>query len=124
MPESIVTFFDAWQLEVAEARFEKIVSVVTADIEYHDPRTPETVKGSDALSNYVGMFSEHAPGWTAKVLKSDTVAGMTRATVAFGGVGPDGKEMVQLGQYFVEMKGDLIARMVGFVGTGEADAPA
>ncbi|MEO1446809.1 MAG: hypothetical protein AAFV46_11375 [Cyanobacteria bacterium J06635_11] len=43
---------------------------------------------------------------------------MTRATVAFGGVGADGKKMVQLGQYFVETDGELISRMVGFVGTG------
>jgi len=46
---------------------------------------------------------------------------MTRATVAFGGMGPDGKEMVQLGQYYVETEGNLISRMVGFVGTGGQD---
>ncbi len=64
------------------------------------------------------MFSANAPGWSAKVIGSNTTAGMTRATVAFGGMGPDGSEMVQLGQYFVESDGDLISRMVGFVGTG------
>ena len=46
---------------------------------------------------------------------------MIRATVAFGGMGPDGKEMIQLGQYFVETESGLISRMVGFVGTGVPD---
>lgn len=119
MSESIVTFFDAWQLELADARLAKIVSAVTADVEYADPRAPEAIKGVEALSEYVAMFSANAPGWTAKVQLSDTVAGVTRVTVAFGGQGPDGKEMVQHGQYFVEMEGDLISRMIGFVGTGE-----
>lgn len=67
------------------------------------------------------MFSANAPGWTAKVELSDTVSGVTRATVAFGGKGADGQDMVQYGQYFVEMEGDLISRMIGFVGTGEME---
>ncbi|NRD74546.1 hypothetical protein HQQ94_15135 [Shewanella sp. VB17] len=65
------------------------------------------------------MFSANAPGWSAKVVKSDTVSGVTRVTVAFGGMGPDGSEQVQLGQYFLEKNGELVSRMVGFVGTGE-----
>jgi len=118
MSDPIATFFDAWQLEAADARLKKITSAVTANIQYDDPRTSETVNGIDALNEYLGMFSAGAPGWSAKVIASDTTAEMTRATVAFGGMGPDGKEMVQHGQYFVEMDGHLIARMVGFVGTG------
>ena len=51
--------------------------------------------------------------------RSDTTANMVRATVAFTGMGPDGKERYQLGQYFVEKDGDLISRMVGFAGTGQ-----
>ena len=119
MSDPISTFFDAWQLEAADARLEKITCAVTANVQYDDPRTPQTVRGIDALSEYVGMFTAGAPGWSAKVVSSDSTAGITRATVAFGGMGPDGKEMVQLGQYFVEMDGELISRMVGFVGTGE-----
>ena len=121
MSDPISTFFSAWQLEDADIRLEKISSSVTANIQYDDPRTPTTVNGIDALNDYVGMFSAGAPGWSAKVVSSDITAGMTRATVAFGGMGPDGKEMVQLGQYFVETDGDLISRMVGFVGTGEQE---
>jgi len=118
MSDPISTFFDAWQLESADARLDKITSAVTASIQYDDPRTPQTLNGIDALSEYVGMFSANAPGWSAKVTHSSSTAGMTRATVAFGGKGPDGNDMVQLGQYFVEMEGEKISRMVGFVGTG------
>ena len=118
MSDPIATFFDAWQMENANDRLEKISSSVTATVQYDDPRTPQTVNGINALNDYVGMFSANAPGWSAKVIASDTTAGMTRATVSFEGTGPDGKEMVQLGQYFVETDGELISRMVGFVGTG------
>ncbi|MBX2881217.1 MAG: nuclear transport factor 2 family protein [Granulosicoccus sp.] len=121
MSEPISTFFDAWQLESADERLNKIASSVTKDIQYDDPKTPDTVNGIDALCEYVGAFSEHAPGWSAKVVSTDTIAGMSRATVAFGGKGPDGNEMVMHGQYFVEKDGDLISRMVGFVGTGSPE---
>lgn len=118
MSDPISTFFDAWQLESADERLKLITNAVAANIQYDDPRTPETLNGISALNEYVGMFSANAPGWSARVIGSDITAGMTRATVAFGGKGPDGNEMVQLGQYFVETQGDLISRMVGFVGTG------
>ena len=118
MSEPISTFFDAWQIESADQRLEQIAKAVNADIQYDDPRTPQTVTGIDALNDYVGMFSANAPGWAAKVVGTDTTGGMTRATDAFGGKGPDGKDMTQLGQYFVETDGDGISRMVGFVGTG------
>lgn len=121
MSDPISTFFDAWQLADAGARLEKITRSVTANIQYDDPRTADTVNGINDLNEYVGMFSANAPGWSAKVVASATTAGMTRATVAFGGVGPDGNELVQLGQYFVETEGELISRMVGFVGTGAQD---
>lgn len=119
MSDAISTFFDAWKIEEASDRFEKISSAVMKGIQYDDPRTPATIMGVEALCDYVGMFSANAPGWSANVVKTDTTGGMTRATVSFSGVGPDGVENVQLGQYFVEKEGDLISRMVGFVGTGE-----
>ena len=118
MTDSISIFFEAWQHEAADERLERINKSVTDNVQYDDPRTPQTVHGKDALNDYVGMFSKNAPGWSAKVIGTDTTAGMTRATVAFGGKGPDGKEMIQHGQYFIEKNGDLIARLVGFVGTG------
>ncbi|MFK7831456.1 MAG: hypothetical protein AB8B57_16905 [Congregibacter sp.] len=119
MSDCISTFFDAWQFEDAETRLAKLNSSVTKTIQYDDPRTSESVNGIAALDNYLGMFSANAPGWSAKVVKTDAVAGVTRVTVAFGGKGPDGSEQVQFGQYFLEKDGDRISRMVGFVGTGE-----
>lgn len=118
MPDPISAFFDAWQLTDESERLARIAAAVSPDIQYSDPRAPETINGVNALSEYVGMFSANAPGWSAKVVNTDTTAGMTRATVAFEGKGPDGKDMVQHGQYFVEQNGESISRMVGFVGTG------
>ena len=121
MTDLISIFFDAWRIESSDERLEQIASAVSDGVEYDDPRTSQTLKGINALNDYVGMFSANAPGWSARVLSADTIAGMTRATVAFGGKGPDGNEVTQLGQYFVETEGDLICRMVGFVGTGSPD---
>lgn len=119
MSDSIAAFFDAWRVENAELRLSKISKSVTEDVTYADPRMPEPISGIAALEAYVGMFSANAPGWSAEVVKSDTIADVTRVTVAFGGKGPDGAEQVQHGQYFVEKNGDLVSRIVGFVGTGE-----
>jgi len=119
MSDCITTFFGAWEIEEAEARLAKIKSAVAEDIQYDDPRTPETIQGIEALNGYVAMFSANAPGWSARVVKSETVATVTRATVVFSGMGPDGSKQEQLGQYFVEKHGECISRMVGFVGTGE-----
>ena len=119
MPDPIATFFDSWEMAEADLRLNKITSAVTKNIQYCDPRTSETITGIEALSDYVGMFSANAPGWKAKLVKSDSISTMTRCTVAFSGIGPDGDEKVQLGQYFVELDEGLVSRMVGFVGTGE-----
>ena len=118
MTDKIDTFFSAWQLESQQERLETITNTVASSIVYVDPRTPKPITGISALCDYVGMFSANAPGSSAKVVVSDSIAGMTRATVAFSGKGPDGTEQTQLGQYFVEADGDLISRMVGFVGVG------
>jgi len=118
MATSVETFFSAWGTADSAERKALIESAVAVDISYADPRAPEPIAGVEALDEYVGMFSANAPGWTAVVVKTDTVNGMDRATVAFGGKGPDGSDKVQLGQYFVEFAGEKIARLVGFVGTG------
>lgn len=119
--DSIETFFNAWQLESDAERSDAIHRAVTEDVLYVDPRTPEPIRGREALSEYVGMFSKNAPGWSASVVASDSVGGVTRATVAFGGPGPDGTTQSQLGQYFVESDGTSISRMTGFVGVGAPD---
>lgn len=121
MADPISTFFDAWRMESADERLRQITSAVIDGIEYDDPRTPQTLTGINALNDYVGMFTANAPGWSARVVSTDTTAGVTRATVAFGGKGPDGNEVTQFGQYFVETEGNLISRMIGFVGTGSLE---
>ena len=47
----------------------------------------------------------------------DEVNGYAKAIVSFGGPGPDGQNMAQLGTYFVEADeaGSLVA-LAGFVG--------
>jgi len=119
MVDSISNFFEAWAIANAELREEKIKGAVAADVQYVDPRTPETLHGMLAVNDYVSMFSAYAPGWSAKVIKRDIVGGVYRVTVAFSGAGVDGSVQTQLGQYFVEKDGELISRMVGFVGTGD-----
>lgn len=118
MSDSITTFFDAWGMTDDGARADAIASSFAANGSYADPRSPEPLNGPAAIAEYVNMFSANAPGWTAKVVNVSTCAGSHRATIAFGGMGPDGSEMVQHGQYFADMDGDKIARMIGFVGTG------
>lgn len=118
MSDSIAQFFSAWQITSAEDRRATIASAVCENIQYSDPRTQEPITTIDALSDYIGEFSANAPGWSAHVVAQDTITGTTRATIAFGGPGPDGKTAEQLGQYFVEFDGEQITRMVGFAGTG------
>lgn len=117
--DPISTFFSAWQLPDQDGRASTIKSAVIPDVAYTDPRTPAPINDAEALCDYVGMFNANAPGWKAEVVKSDTIGTYTRVTVAFGGVGPDGEQTVQHGQYFVELSGDRIVRMTGFAGTGE-----
>ena len=118
MADSIAQFCSAWQITSAEERRATIAAAVCENIQYSDPRTQEPISTIDALSDYVGEFSANAPGWSARVVTQDTITGTTRATIAFGGPGPDGKDVEQLGQYFVEFEGEQITRMVGFAGTG------
>ncbi len=118
MARLIETFFDAWGMTDDAARLTAIASVYAEGGQYADPRSQGVLDGPTAIAGYVNRFSANAPGWTAKVVKSDETTGLSRITVAFSGPGPDGAEMVQLGQYFVETDNDKITRMTGFVGTG------
>ncbi len=115
---AIETFFDAWGMDNDADRMAAISSAYVDGGTYADPRSQGVLSGAEAIAGYVNMFSANAPGWSASVVKSDEIAGSFRVTVAFGGKGPDGSEMVQHGQYFADMEGDKIARLVGFVGTG------
>ncbi len=119
MSNAITTFFDAWGMSDAGDRRTAIASAIADDATYADPRSDGPLTGVDPIATYVSMFNENAPGWTATVVKTDETTGTFRATVAFGGKGPDGNDMVQHGQYFAEIARDKITKMVGFVGTGE-----
>ncbi|MEM7217933.1 MAG: nuclear transport factor 2 family protein [Pseudomonadota bacterium] len=118
MSDSVSTFFASWGLDRSAERRDQIARVVDDDTVYADPRTPNALRGTAAIADYVGEFAASAPGWSATVVRSDSNAAVTRVTVAFRGPGPDGNEQTQFGQYFVELEADRIARMVGFVGTG------
>ena len=115
---AIETFFGAWGMADDAARADAIAGAYARTGTYADPRSPSVLTGPEEIAGYVNMFAANAPGWTARVVKSDTTADHTRVTVAFGGKGPDGAEVVQHGQYFVAMEGEKIAAMTGFVGTG------
>ena len=110
----ITTFFAAWGMAEASTRDAAIRDVVADTVTYADPRTETPLTGPDALSTYIGMFTEMAPGAKANVVKEDTIHGMARVTIVFRMA--DGME--QLGQYFVEPAAGKITRMTGFVGTG------
>lgn len=113
----ITTFFSAWAIADADERTSAIRNAVADTVVYADPRTEAPIEGSDALADYVGMFSQAAPGATAEVAKSDSIQGQARVTVAFKM--PNG--MVQMGQYFVTPDNGPITAMTGFVGTGEPE---
>lgn len=121
MRDAVETFFSAWGMSDASERKAAIASVYAKDGGYADPRSSGVLTGEDAIADYVGMFSENAPGWSATVVSASEIGSTMRATVAFGGKGPDGSDMIQHGQYFADFDGDRISRMIGFVGLGEPE---
>ena len=114
---SLETFFGAWGETDAGPRAAAIADAMAPQFTYSDPRSGARITDLDALTDYVSQFSANAPGWTASVAASDAANGFTRALVAFGGMGPDGSEMIQHGTYFAELDGDgRIVTLAGFVG--------
>lgn len=115
MTNFVETFFDAWGETDADARAKAVQSTLAADFEYLDPRTPDPLTDADALVGYVAMYSQYAPGATAKAVHLSQTGGFTRASVEFAMA--DGNK--QHGQYFIEHDDDgRLARVVGFVGMG------
>ncbi len=107
-------FFAAWGMADATDRNAAIQGSVAGDVVYADPRTDAPIQGPDALAAYVGMFTDASPGATATVVKTETIQGTARVTVAFR----MGNGMEQFGQYFISPADGPIARMTGFAGTG------
>ncbi|WP_377508638.1 molecular chaperone GroEL [Octadecabacter sp. R77987] len=119
MSDAITTFFRAWSETDPTARRALIDDSFAPGGIYSDPRSGARLDDHGAISDYVGMFSANAPGWTASVEKSDDVNGYHRAIIAFGGKGPDGTEMVQHGSYFATLDdGGKLTLLAGFAGTG------
>ena len=122
MTDAVTDFFAAWSETDGEARLKVIGQCMSAEFSYSDPRSGGRLTAIEALSDYVGMFTASAPGWTATVETSDTVNGYIRALVRFAGQGPDGQEIAQHGTYFAETDpSGKLKTLAGFVGTG---APA
>lgn len=118
MPDYVTAFFATWAEADADTRSATLAEVMAENFSYCDPNAPETISDLDALSSYIGMFTQYAPGATAQVVRTSETKGHHRVTVAFRMA--DGKE--QLGQYFVELDADGRAtRMVGFAGLGEPE---
>ncbi|SLN26077.1 nuclear transport factor 2 family protein [Pseudooctadecabacter jejudonensis] len=117
MDDALATFFASWGEADADARKAMIAKAIADGFTYSDPRSGGRLSGLDAVADYVGMFSANAPGWTASVDTADTVNDYTRATVAFGGKGPDGSDMIQHGTYFADTNADgKLVMLAGFVG--------
>lgn len=115
MSNAIEAFFSGWSQPEDATRLATLSSALAPTAHYVDPRTETALCGPQAICDYVGQFTQAAPGASANVVASQTQSGMTRATIAFRMA--DGME--QMGQYFIEFDADeKIARMTGFVGTG------
>jgi hypothetical protein len=113
--EHISQFFTAWGESDADVRNAALSPTLASEIFYVDPRTEAPVTTADALKEYVGMYSQFAPGATAGVVSLSECQGFHRATVEFGM--PDGNK--QHGQYFVETNdAGQLTRLIGFVGMG------
>ena len=65
MSTLVETFFDAWGMDDDAARAAAIAGVYASEGTYADPRSQDTLTGSEAIAGYVNMFSANAPGWTA-----------------------------------------------------------
>lgn len=114
MTKSIEDFFAAWAIEDADARNAQIDGTLGADVYYADPRTEAALTSTDAIKEYVGMFSQMAPGMPVAAVNVSRTLNHARATVHFGA-----GERAQSGQYIADLDGDdKITRMVGFVGMG------
>jgi len=114
MSKSLDDFFSAWAMDDASARDALVDSTLGETIIYADPRTEEPLTDATAVKQYVGMFSQIAPGMPVNVVHSSTTLNVERVTVLFG----EG-ERSQTGQYVADLDGvGKIVRLVGFAGMG------
>lgn len=115
MSDSVRRFFNAWGDGDAEARMAVLNDVLAAGVRYADPRLDSALVGVAAVVDYVGQYSQMAPGAIAQVAEIQTRDGVNRATIEF--IMADGH--VQMGQYMIEADDhERLTRLVGFVGVG------
>ena len=115
MTDRIDSFFTAWGEGDTAKRADMVRDAMAEIFTYTDPNAPEPINDIGALVEYIGMFTQYAPGATARVAALSEVKGHYRATVAFEMA--DGK--TQHGQYFIDCDADgRMIRMVGFAGLG------
>ena len=115
MTQVIESFFAAWGMTDAAARDAALRDCLAEAFYYVDPRAPDPITDAEALVAYVAMFTEYAPGATARVVALSETKGHYRATVEFETA--DGNR--QYGQYMIDLdEGGKATRLIGFVGLG------
>ncbi|MCG7493618.1 nuclear transport factor 2 family protein [Thalassobius sp. Cn5-15] len=119
MTHPLDQFFAAWRKDDADAQGSAqraaLSAVLSPNCTYADPNTPAPLVGAEAVIDYVSMFSIQMPGAAARVLTVDTHHGFARATVDF----INNETVLMRGQYFAELEGGTLSRLVGFTGMGD-----
>ena len=117
MTECIHTLFSAWGDPSSDGRASKTDAAIGSGFYYADPNTPDPLRNRDAYLAYITQFGDMMPGAEAKVVATSKTHDHIRATVDFM---KDGAPMMR-GQYFADVKGGKIIRLIGFAGMGEPD---
>lgn len=114
MSDVLSDFFTAWALSDETARNAQIDGSLGGSIFYADPRTESPLTTHAAVKDYVGQFSNMAPGMPVSVVNLTKTLTFARAAVQFGT-----GDKSQLGQYIADLdENGKIIRLVGFVGMG------
>mgnify|MGYP001155752530 CR=1 FL=1 len=116
MSDIILKSFATWGEPDAGKRAAMVAETVGNSFVYADPNTPDPITSAADFADYLGMFSQHMPDGSAKVVSVSEHHGYARATVDFVS---GGKTMMR-GQYFADLDdAGRITRLIGFTGTGE-----
>lgn len=117
MNDLLDILFSAWGDPSADGRAAKTDAAIGPNFYYADPNSPGPVIGRDAYLSYIAQFGKMMPGASAKVVAVSAHNDHARATVNFL---KDGNRMMR-GQYFADLKGGKISRLIGFPGMGEPE---
>ena len=117
MANAVDNFFRSWgnSPEAEALRHDLFGSALAEDCRYCDPRSDGHVVSPHNIAEYVGMFNNQTPGWTAEVVEYEERQPHARAKVKFSGPDAEGKMLEQHGVYFVDMNEDgKLTQIVGF----------